>query len=517
MNESWARGDRRIWAVLWRGKYLIAISTIVMILLAVVLTLRSEKVYEATGIIQVSVPSQNSGQETTSTNQALAQNFATLLVSPGFLNAIRPKVAGGHLTTNELQGRLSASAVKETALVELHATGPSPRAAQTLASEVAGEFLVELQKETYAQTARQQAQIQATIANLSADVAKLRGSSTANVPPTSEQIASLEASRQALTTQSAGLVANALARGTSASLSAAPVASATPVRPRPLLNLLAGLFLGLVVGVALVWLREQLQPWLRSADEATAVLDVPLLSSIPLRPALKEQDPILEESYEILRANLFAASDASRRLITVIGPNPKVGKTATVEGLARVAARGGRNVLVIDGDMRAATLSSRLLRRTPSRSAPLGSYQGLGDVLEGTAMLGDALIALEPGLTLLSTTPISANPSSLLSSSRMRALCAELRESFDMVLIDSPPLVGLADALILASVSDAVVIVARAGLTKPRDLSSVASSMQQSQTPIAGLVMFEERRVSEYYYPSQHDRSAVKRDPAVLP
>ncbi len=155
------------------------------------------------------------------------------------------------------EGRLSASALQQTALVELHATGPSPHAAQTLASQVADAFLGELQKEAYAQTAHQQAQIQATIANLSAEITKLQRSPTAGVPPTSEQISSLEASRQALTSQSAGLVANALARGTSATISAPPVASASPIKPRPLLNLLAGTFLGLLVGVGLAWLRGQ--------------------------------------------------------------------------------------------------------------------------------------------------------------------------------------------------------------------------------------------------------------------
>jgi capsular exopolysaccharide synthesis family protein len=518
MDDFWPRGDQRIRAVLWRGKHLIAISTIVTVLLAVVLTLRSAKVYEATGIIQVSVPSQSSGQETTSTNEALAQNYATLLVSPGFLNAIRPKVGGGRLSTNELEGRLSASATQQTALVELHATGPSPQAAQRLAAQVADAFLSELQKEAYAQAARQQAQIQSTIANLSAEIAKLQRSPTAGVPPTSEQISSLEASRQALASQSAGLVANALARGTSATVSAPPVASASPVKPRPLLNLIAGAFLGLLIGVGLAWLREQLQPWLRSAEEAIAVLDAPLLASIPLRPALKEKDPILQESYEVLRANLFLTmSDTSRRLVAVIGPNPKVGKTATVEGLAHVTARGGHNVLIIDGDMRAATLSSRLMRRSRSRRSASGAnYQGLSDILEETATLDDTLVELAPGLTLLPTRPASANPSSLLSSTHMRELCAGVRERFDMVVIDSPPLIGLADSLILASVSDAVVIVARAGLTKPRDLSSVAKSMQQNQTPIAGLVMFEERPVNEYYYPAHQEKLTVKRDPAVF-
>ncbi len=84
------------------------------------------------------------------------------------------------------------------------------------------------------------------------------------------------------------------------------------------------------------------------------------------------------------------------------------------------------------------------------------------------------------------------------------------------MVIDSPPLVGLADALILASISDAVIVVARTGLTKPQDLRSVAEEYATEPDPIAGLVMFEERPVSEYYYPAHQDKPVVKRDPAVF-
>lgn len=96
----------------------------------------------------------------------------------------------------------------------------------------------------------------------------------------------------------------------------------------------------------------------------------------------------------------------------------------------------------------------------------------------------------------------------------MRALSAEWREKFDIVLIDSPPMADLADGLILASLSDAVVVVARTGLTKPTDLTAAAASLRQSQTPIAGLVVFEERPV-ESYYPLSNERHAVAHDPAM--
>jgi len=500
------RNPQKIAPILWRGKYIILASVAVMLVLAFLYTARSAKVYEATAILQVSIPSQSSSPDTTSANQGLAQNYATLLVSPGFLSKIHSEVENGSLSTADLESRLSANALTQTALVELHSTGPSPTAAQTLGEQVASAFLSDLQSEAASRTTQQQDQIQHTITNLSTRIAKLQASPKANVPPTSAQISSLQASRQALIAQSATLVANGLAQGTSATLSAPPAASSSPIRPRRSLNLVAGLLLGLLLGVGLAWLREILQPGLRSADEAAALLDVPVLASIPIRPRLRAEDPVLPEAYDVLLTNLFfAMRDQNLRIVTFLGPNPQVGKTSTVEGLANVAVRGGRNVLIVDGDMRAGALSSRFGQ---------GRHAGMTELLQGEIDLDEVLVSLGSGLSLLPTRPSSINPPSLLAGARMRALSAELRERFDIVLIDSPPISGLADGLILASLSDAVVLVVRTGLTKPADLTAAAASLRQSQTPIAGLVVFEERPV-ESYYPVTKERASMEHDPAM--
>jgi capsular exopolysaccharide synthesis family protein len=500
------RNPARIAPILWRGKFLILGSVVLMLVLAFVYTAHSAKVYEATAILQVSLPNQSASSDTTAANEGLASNYATLLVSPGFLDRVRPQVDGGRLSTADLESRLSANAILMTALVQLHATGPSPRSAQELAGQVANGFLIDLQSDATSQTAQQQSQIQQTITNLSTRISTLQASPSANVSPTSDQITSLKASRQALIEQDASLVANGLAQGTSATLSAPPAASSSPVKPKRSLNLIAGLLLGVLLGIGLAWLRDLLQPGIRSADEAAALLGVPVLASIPLRPQLSSEDPVLPEAYEVLHTNLFfAMRNQGLRIVTLVGPNPQVGKTSAVEGLANVAAPGGRNVLIVDGDMRAGALSGRFRQ---------GLHAGMVELLQGTVDLDEALVSLGPGLSLLPTRPSLINPPSLLSGSRMRAVTAELRERFDIVLIDSPPITGLADGLILASLSDAVVVVIRAGLTKPADLTNAAASLHQSQTPIAGLVVFEERPV-ESYYPVTTEKRPLVHDPAM--
>ncbi len=488
---------------------MIAASVVAMLVLAFIYTLRTAKVYQATAILQVNVPNQAATSDTTAANEGLAQNYATLLVSSGFLDKIHSQVDGGDLSTTELESRLSADALPQTALVELHSTGPSPRSAQTLGQQVVDAFLADLQSEATTRATQQQTQIQRTIAHLSAQIASLQASPNAGVSPTSEQITSLSASRQALIEQNASLLANGLAQGTSATLSAPPAAASSPIKPKRSLNLLAGLLLGLLLGVGLAWLRETLRPGLRSAQDAAALLDVPVLASIPLRPHLHAEDSVLLEAYDVLQTNLFfAMRDQALRMVTFVGPNPQVGKTSAVEGLAGVVARGGRNVLIVDGDMRAGTLTRRLGH---------SHRPGMAELLQGTIDLDEAVVSLSSGLSLLPTQPSSINPPSLLSSSRMRALAGELRERFDIVLVDSPPIAGLADGLILASLSDAVVVVVRTQLTRPADVTAIATSLRQSHTPIAGLVVFEEREV-ESYYPIMREREPepAAQDPAML-
>jgi hypothetical protein len=93
----------------------------------------------------------------------------------------------------------------------------------------------------------------------------------------------------------------------------------------------------------------------------------------------------------------------------------------------------------------------------------------------------------------------------------MRTLTAELRLQFDIILIDSPPMAGLADALVLASLSDAVIIVVRTNLTTPSGLTAAARSLGQTHTPIAGVVVFEDRLVESYYPVAREDNGAWDR------
>ncbi len=491
VNDSVEQADRqRVGPILWREKYIIVAAVVVMIVLAFAYTASESKVYQASAILQVNVATNQPGSvDTTNANQGLAQNYATLLVSPGLLDTIRSNVEGGHLSTATLQSRLTATALPSTALVQLTANGPSPAAAQKLAQQVITGFLAQLQSSANTRTTQLQSQDEQAISTLSAEIAHLQAlpATASNV----QQIASLQSTKQALISQNEALVASGLAQGTSATLSAPPVAATDPISPRRSLNLIGGLVLGLVLGVALAWVRHLLRPALQSADDVAAAAGLPILASIPLKPKLRAEDPTVVEAYRILATNLsFAMRDKDESLLTIVGFSPEVGKTSVVMGLADAMAERGHRVLMVDGDMRAASLSTRYGHE---------KHPGLVDVLQGAISVDLAIVRLRRGLWLLPARPSRINAASLLSGGRMAALTPELRERFDVVLFDSPPIAGLADGLVLASLSDEVVLVARAGLTKPAELSAAVRSLRQADTTIAGIVVFEEISTDTYY------------------
>jgi capsular exopolysaccharide synthesis family protein len=282
------------------------------------------------------------------------------------------------------------------------------------------------------------------------------------------------------------------------------------------LNIAAGLVLGLLLGVGLAWLRERLRPAVHTAEEAAEVLEPPLLASIPLSRRFIPGDPQVAEGYDVLRTNLTLQSrEHTLRTVVFLSHNPGVGKSSSVEGIGYAAMRAGSNVVLVDGDLRAGTLSERL-GNTPSAAPPPKRKEraGLRDVVLQATPLDDVLVELGPNLTLLPAGTGAESPMSLLYAPRVEEVLAELRDRFDLVVIDSPPVAYLADGLILASLADAAVIVARSDITSRRDLQRVVATLRPTNTRIAGFVMFEPIEADRSYYGSGIAARPMTLDPA---
>ncbi len=223
-----------------------------------------------------------------------------------------------------------------------------------------------------------------------------------------------------------------------------------PVRPNKTLNIVLGVIIGLVVGLGLAFFIEYLDTSVKTIDDVERTLQAPVLGVIPQDVGLlldEGAESPHAEAYRVLHTNLlFSRKDDKLNSIAVVSAGAGEGKSTTVMNLATVFAQGGRRVLVVDSDLRRPTLH-KLLRVT--NSVGLTNYLLKQNTLEEviqTTTLGT--------LDFLPSGKLPSSSLGILNSAQMKDLITELKQRYDFVFFDSPPIMGVSDASILASEVD---------------------------------------------------------------
>lgn len=486
--------------ILWKGKYLILVGLLFGVGAAVLATKLSAKVYESTGVVQVTADVPSAGSTVLTLQQASqdqASTYATLISSSSFLARIRPLVEHGRYSTSYLAANVSAKAVTQntqnTNLIEIVGQGPTPTAAQTLTEEVASAFVRTVSSDGLSRGQQQQSLLQRRIDTLTKQLSQLERQTPVSAT-VREREAAIRETRSALTAQMATTIAQNAGQEGSVSIVAPAVARDAPVKPRPALNVVLGVVLGLLIGIGTAWLRAVFDRELHSSSEVEHLVSLPVLASIPIRRGLDVDDLVTREAYDVLRTNLtFVSLESPLGALTITSSESGEGKSTTAEGLAYAARRRDLKVLLLDGDIRTGRLSARL---------GATNHAGLVNVIAAGADLNAALVEIGPGISLLPAGPAPPNPPSVLSNPKMLKMMIELRRRFDLIVIDSPPVGHLADAVILAALSDASVLVARAGVTVRSNLVAAANALRRTPAPIVGVVVLERRPLDPVYYPA---------------
>ena len=237
-------------------------------------------------------------------------------------------------------------------------------------------------------------------------------------------------------------------------------------KPRLALNLAVGLLLGLFGGVLLAFVFEHLDDTLKSPEDGEKQLGMSVLGVIPLlkapmTPTRALEDPrsAFAEAYRSVRTALqFSTDTGVPRCLLVTSATPAEGKSTTALTLAKNFAQLGKRVLIIDADLR-----NPSLHRTLGKNNELG----LSNYLAGASKATEVIQATEtPGLMYMPTGPLPPNPAELLMGPKMVSLVSIASEKFDQVIIDGPPVMGLADAPILANLAHGTLLVVEAGETR---------------------------------------------------
>lgn len=274
-------------------------------------------------------------------------------------------------------------------------------------------------------------------------------------------------------------------------------------KPNTRLNLALGLVLGLFLGTVIAFLLEFLDDRVKNSADLERLLGLPILG---ITPALKGKDVIeqcmatarqptsaMAEAFRSLRTNLlFATREGIPRSLTITSSMPSEAKSSTCINLATALAQAGKRVLLVDADLRKPTVHQRF---------KLDNSQGLSNYLthqaESVDIIQDTSI---PGVSVVTAGPLSPNPVELLSSERLESLFALVPVEFDIVIFDSPPTMGLADALILSNRTSATILVAAYAQSKKRALTDSLKRLRQAQANVIGAIFTKVKGGSGHNY-----------------
>lgn len=415
------------------------------------LTLVTSPTYESTSQIYVSVQTQDGSTQNLAQGSTFSQSqvagFADLATSPLVLSPIIND-RGLDVAVTSLAGRVSAAVKQGTSLIDVTVEAGDPAEAADLSNAVARSMAVvlpELQRP------------------LDSAVSPVRITVTRDaVEPTSQ------------------------------------------ASPNTRLNIAVGLLAGIFIGIGIAVLRTTLDTRIRSENDVVAVTDRPVLGAVtydasaPGDPLVFASNPLSlrAEAIRRLRTNLqFLDASARPRSIVVTSSLPGEGKSTTAANLALAMADAGSRVLLVDADLR---------RPTIAKLFAIEGAVGLTTVLIGRASLEDVVQTYgDSTLDLLASGEVPPNPSELLGSRQMRTLLGELVERYDVVILDTAPLLPVTDGAVLARQADGALVVAGANVAHRPQLQTAVAALETVEARVLGIVLnrvpVEKRGAYSYY------------------
>lgn len=512
---------RKTIAVVLRWWWLILLATTLAGLSGFVISQRQTRIYEAetTIIVGRSIQAADVDRNDITTGERLALTYAEIARRQPILQQTIDELELS-LSWRTLRSRVRAKTVAETQLLEISVEAESPENAVLIADKIA-EIIISLsptalQSETQDEN---EAFVRDRIATLQENVregqvriealeeAMLSAQSAAQLEALQNEIDTVEdliASWESNYSRLLETVKDDSSPNYLAVIEPAQ-ASTSPIRPRVSLSTMLAGMVGFGLALAAIFLIEYLDDTIRTTSDLNQSLGLNVLGAIMQMKGRHYQDKLIiaqppfspvSESYRMIRSNIqFLASEREHRMFMITSSVAAEGKTTTVANLGIAMAQNGYNTVIVDADLRRPTLHGIF-----QASGKVGLTELLNrpdlDVMDHLLTTG------VERLRLLPSGIVPRNPSELLGSKRLIQLLAELRESADVVILDTPPILTCADAAILSQRVDGVVMVVKAGKTRRDVVKQAIFYLQQVGANIIGAVLNDvASRRDVYYYP----------------
>lgn len=480
-------------------KWVIVQATLIVTLTALVVSLLMPKTYEGTA--QILITEKDTASAILGSALPLSSQPERALQTQVQMMMVRPvaeatiKKLDLRTTPDELMKRVSVSAVGQTNLVRIVAKDGDPGKAAQIANAMANEYVRSARDAERASVAAAADEVERRLDEAKQEVLDL-GKKVAASDKQGELTAELQIAANTYSTLAEKLeqlrINEQLESGPGRVVSSA-VVDMEPVSPRLGRNALLALALGLALGVGTAFLYEHLDNTIKSTEEIEKLFGAPVLGTIPLDRidrSTKRRLAIIEdpgsstaEAYRVLRNSLdFVNFQNDIKTIIVTSAAPGEGKSTVAANLAASLAQTGKRVVLVSVDFR---------RPTTDQFFSVNNMFGLSDVLLGTHPLKSAL--QRPGedqLLVLSAGKMPPNPSELLGSEKMRDVVQALGDWGEWVIIDTPPLLAVADPASVARWADGVLVVSQAGVSTKDAGGKAMELLEKVGAKIVGTVVW---------------------------
>jgi non-specific protein-tyrosine kinase len=496
-------------------KWTIVQATIVVAVTALVVSLLQPQVYESEAKVLISerdsaaallgnvLPELSSQPE-----RGMQTQVQLIQLRPFAEETIR--ALGLEVSPSELLADLNVESIGQTNILVVQARADDPETAAEIANTIALEYVRwsrETQRESISTAAEE---VEARLDVAREEILEL-GRRIEAEGQSDELSAELQIATGSYTTLAEQLeqlkISEELESGSGLVVSPA-VPSAAPVEPTVMRNTLLGLVVGVALGLAMAFLNNYLDNTIKSGEEVESIYDAPILGTIPAAKQEKTEERRLlivqnpgspaAESYRVLRNSLdFVNFEHDMKTVLVTSAAPGEGKSTVAANLAQAIAQAGSRVVLVSTDFR---------RPTTQQFFSVSNVIGLSDVLLGSHSLKGAL--QRPGdesLLILTSGKMPPNPAELLSSARMQTLVEELGEWADWVIIDSSPVLAVADPASVARWADGVLVVTKAGESTRDAARKTGEILTKVGARIIGVVVWglkaSESAAGYGYYP----------------
>lgn len=481
--------------ILQRRKWIIIITTVICTALAALFTFLATPQYRSQTTLRVA----------TITNidytQLLMNTYARIATSGMVRSELRSQLGLERLPN------INVELVPGTELMIITAQAPNPEQAQAIAN-TAASVLAAQSREIYSgsgQTtteilAAQLAQAETELADARQQYDLLLSESpddTTAIDATNQSIGLKERTYSTLLEQYESARVNEALLANSVSVVEPANLPAKPATPRTAMNLALGFLGGLVLGVAIAFVVENLDTRIYTMNQIEAATQLPTVGRIP---SSKDDLQIARinnghypqlEAFRRLRTNLLMINPEAESAVTMITSAQRgEGKSTVCANLAVTIAQSGRRVIVVDCDMRLPSVH---------KIFDLPNKRGLTSVLTKEVSLQEAISDSSfPRLQVLSSGPLPPNPTELLGSSQMVALLDELRDEYDFVLLDTPAMLSVADAAVLAPYADKIMWVVSLAMTRRGDIDTVRRQLSNVRVDSIEVVINRAGDSSDY-------------------